>query len=189
MYIINEIFFSAQGEGANTGEKCVFLRFAGCDEKCGYCDTDHFAGSQFSKEMILEEIKKYETDKIVLTGGEPTLQIDVDLLRFLKLNKYYLFLETNGNKKLDDLLQYLDWITLSPKNRDFKQLFCDELKMVYYGQEIKELNYYRDKVSEFYKIKYFYLQPESNKKEFIDMIMNIKGWRLGLQCHKLINMR
>ena len=82
---INEIFYSLQGEGRNTGMAAVFVRFSGCNLRCSFCDTDHESGLMMSDEQIVAEVKKYPHAAIVvLTGGEPSLFIDYDFVARLK---------------------------------------------------------------------------------------------------------
>ena len=80
---INEIFYSLQGEGRNTGRAAVFVRFSGCNLKCPFCDTLFSSYREMSNDDIVEAIKQYPARLVILTGGEPTLQVDkpfVDLL-------------------------------------------------------------------------------------------------------------
>jgi organic radical activating enzyme len=186
-YNINEIFFSFQGEGFNTGQQCIFIRFADCNLNCSFCDTDFSKKYEWSIKEILERIKPYNCNKVILTGGEPTLQIDEELLHALFSNFYSIYLETNGVKKIKDnfINHYIDWVTVSPKNKDFEQVTCDELKLVYYGQSEEELEFYRKNT----RADHYYLQPESNKRKYIDRILHLKEWRLSCQVQKLINIK
>jgi len=99
--LINEIFYSIQGEGPNAGKPAVFLRLAGCNFKCKWCDTKHAlrvsAKCEVPSAIILKKIKKYKCKHLVITGGEPTLQQDglVELLK--NLSDYYVEIETNGS--------------------------------------------------------------------------------------------
>ena len=81
---INDIFYSIQGEGHNTGRAAVYIRFAGCNLRCGFCDTEFDTYREMTDEEIMAAIEDYPARFVVLTGGEPTLQADeafVDLLR------------------------------------------------------------------------------------------------------------
>ena len=77
---INEIFYSLQGEGHYTGTPAVFIRFAGCNLKCSFCDTDFTSFTEMIEDDIVREIGQYPTNHIVITGGEPTLQITASLV-------------------------------------------------------------------------------------------------------------
>ncbi len=96
-YKVNEIFYSLQGEGYHCGTAAVFLRFSGCNRACAFCDTDHNGGSMMTADEIIEAICAFPTRHLVITGGEPTLQLDSDLLRAIKLRGFFVQIETNGS--------------------------------------------------------------------------------------------
>jgi len=179
-YNINEIFYSLQGEGFHTGKPAIFIRFAGCNLKCWFCDTNHEHGIEMTIEQIYNKISQYPSKHIVLTGGEPTLQVDEDITTFLKEKGYYLQIETNGTHKIPPLI---DWVTCSPKTYVVLD-YMDELKLVYTGQDISQF--------ENMNAKHFYLQPcdgADNTNKVISIIKNNPKWRLSLQIHKLLNIR
>lgn len=187
-YRINEIFYSIQGEGRNTGMPAVFIRFAGCNLKCSFCDTDHSEKMLMTKEEILRKVEKFACGNIILTGGEPTNQDIYDLIVFLSDEDYYICLETNGTNLIEDYEIYLDWITVSPKSlSNWKLRRGTELKLVYTEQYIDELDKYFLEGFSFY-----YLQPcdgMNNLNNLIDFIKKNSDWRLSLQCQKLINIK
>ena len=76
---INEIFYSLQGEGYHTGTPAVFIRFSGCNLKCSFCDTQHEDGILMSDEDIVTEVSKYPAATVILTGGEPSFGLTVNL--------------------------------------------------------------------------------------------------------------
>ena len=78
---INEIFHSLQGEGRHTGTPAVFVRFSGCNLHCPFCDTDHAVGREMSDEEIIAEVRRHDVPLVVLTGGEPSLQLDAPFLK------------------------------------------------------------------------------------------------------------
>ena len=133
MYRIKEIFYSLQGEGSHAGTPAIFIRFAGCNLACPWCDTNYHYGDQMEVEDIidkcLELVPKGEfTEKmmVVLTGGEPSLQVDHKLLRELHQEEFYIAIETNGTHEIPD---DIDWITLSPKEGSKLALdFADEVR-------------------------------------------------------------
>ena len=92
---INEIFYSLQGEGFHTGCPAVFIRFSGCNLKCSFCDTRHEEGTLMSDEEIIETINNYPSDKIIITGGEPSLWIDQIFIDKLHAARKYICIETN----------------------------------------------------------------------------------------------
>jgi 7-carboxy-7-deazaguanine synthase len=107
-----EIFASLQGEGARAGEASIFIRLAGCNKTCWYCDTDWKKGKEMSVEEIYKNIKGYPIKWIVWTGGEPLLQLDEEIIKHFKEAGYKQAIETNGTKKIP---QGLDYVTVSPK--------------------------------------------------------------------------
>ena len=135
-YRINEIFYSLQGEGYFTGTPAVFLRFSGCNLKCGFCDTRHEEFTLMSPADIIGNVSKFPSRHIVVTGGEPSLQLDSLLIDMLHEEGFFIQIETNGTKRLPE---GIDWVTCSPKsdakgNCDVKLRHIDELKVVYEGQ-------------------------------------------------------
>ena len=110
-YKITEIFYSIQGEGFWVGTPCIFIRLSGCNLSCSWCDTKHEIKKELNESEILEEIKQYPTKMVVITGGEPTQQLLIDLLMGLKMAGYKIHLETNGT------------IELSPAEEDSQTIF------------------------------------------------------------------
>jgi 7-carboxy-7-deazaguanine synthase len=101
---VTEIFFSIQGESTLAGEPCVFVRFTGCDLRCGYCDTEYsfYGGSPMSREEIHAEVARHPTRLVCLTGGEPVLQRELpELAQELLDRGYRVTLETHGQRPLD----------------------------------------------------------------------------------------
>ncbi len=146
MYKINEIFHSLQGEGYNTGTASVFIRLSGCNLHCAFCDTRHDEGTMMSLPEIVEQVMRYpNAPLIVLTGGEPSLWIDEDFVAGLKkMTGKRIAIETNGTRPLP---HGIDWVTLSPKtglgsSGDLPVVLtrCDELKVVYLGQDLTQYN-------------------------------------------------
>ena len=103
---INEIFYSLQGEGKWTGLPTIFLRTAGCNLRCVYCDTKYAydSGKEMNEEEIIKEISKYSCKSICITGGEPLLQDGVlDFIDVLLKNDYNICFETNGSLNIEEL--------------------------------------------------------------------------------------
>ncbi|WP_294789053.1 7-carboxy-7-deazaguanine synthase QueE [Prevotella sp.] len=184
---INDIFYSLQGEGRNTGRAAIFIRFAGCNLKCPFCDTDFAQYEEMSDEDILNRIKSYPSRFVVLTGGEPSLQVDRQLVDLLHKHDYELAMETNGTHPIVD---GIDWITCSPKgNTQIKR--CNELKCIF-----EENTQHPDDHGII--AEYKYLQPcdvqdaECNAqivKRCFDYILQYPEWRMSLQTHKLVGFK
>mgnify|MGYP001533414138 CR=1 FL=1 len=128
---INEIFYSLQGEGYHTGTPAIFVRFSGCNLKCDFCDTQHEEGKMMTDDEIIAEVKKYPAVTVVLTGGEPSLWIDDELIDRLHQAGKYVTIETNGTRPLPAAI---DWVTCSPKQGVKLAIDrMDEVKVVYEG--------------------------------------------------------
>lgn len=184
---INEIFYSIQGEGYWTGKPAIFIRFAGCNLNCSFCDTNHKLNYQLSAKEILKKIYNYSARHIVFTGGEATLQINYDIVKKFQEKGYYIQIETNGTKEVP---QNIDWITVSPKEVEFPNSLIlkqgDTLKVVYQGQDIKR---YEDM-----DFRYFYLQPlakdgKTNAKECIKIVKENPKWKLSIQMQKILKIK
>ncbi len=177
---INEIFYSLQGEGAQTGTAAVFVRFSGCNLKCDFCDTDHEEGALMSDEAIVAEIAKYPAPLIVITGGEPSLWIDQPFIDRLKMLGKKIAIETNGTHPLPE---GIDWVTCSPKKGGEVILtHIDELKVVYTAQDMSVYDALPGAR---------YLQPCSgeNLDEVVEYIKQHPKWKLSLQTHKILKIR
>ncbi len=181
-YRVNEIFHSLQGEGFFTGTPAAFLRFSRCNLKCGFCDTDHSDAREMELPDILKEVTSYPSRHIILTGGEPAMQIDTPLVDLLHDAGFYIQVETNGTIQLPE---DIDWITCSPKGDTPAVLKrIDELKVVYVGQDV-------ERIASNHNAFHYFLQPCSGKNipETIDYILTHPHWRLSLQTHKLIDIK
>ena len=125
MYDLVEIFESLQGEGRNMGRPCVFIRFAGCNLKCPWCDTDVKKRFSASLEDILKELGQYKAKSVILTGGEPTIQDGMpELVAVLKAKGYWIGVETNGTRDAD-WLGFVDYVACSPK-AEFAEMYCGD---------------------------------------------------------------
>lgn len=194
MYRVNDIFYSLQGEGRNTGRAALFVRFAGCNLRCPFCDTVFESFREMSGEEILRELALQTSSftpcppalnpLVVLTGGEPTLQVDEAFVDLLHAHGYEVAMESNGTRHAP---RNIDWLTVSPKERPVVTV-CSELKVVF-----------RDagSVSDYdIRADYYYLQPCDTGDEVlnravtaacIDYIKRHPKWRLSLQTHKLVD--
>jgi len=193
MWKINEIFHSLQGEGYHTGTASVFIRFSGCNLHCKFCDTRHEQGAMMSLPRIVDQVMQYPgAPLIVLTGGEPSLWIDDELVAALKqMTGKRIAIETNGTHVLP---QGIDWVTLSPKtdigdSGDVPVVLnsCDELKVVYLGQDLSRYDHI--------KATHRYLQPcwvddeearMHNMQLTVQAVLDNPQWRLSLQTHRIL---
>ena len=194
VYKVNEIFYSLQGEGYWTGTPMVFVRLSGCNLKCPFCDTDHFAYTEMSASEIVSLVRSCggPCTRICLTGGEPCLQADAALLTAFHDAGYTVHMETNGTRPVP---AGVDWVTLSPKdqvagltgNGTVVLERADELKLVLApGVD--------PSAWEAFPATWHFLQPcdtagQMNTAETISYIQAHPIWRLSLQTHKLLNIR
>ncbi len=191
-YSLTEIFYSLQGEGMRTGEPSVFVRFAGCNSKCriathGFdCDTDFRQRMKMTAQAIAAAARESggACSWVVLTGGEPGLQVDEDLLEELRHQQFRIAIETNGSIELPG---GIDWITISPKGLepDLKQLWANEVKYVRaIGQPIPETPVQAEHqlISPAYRGQG--LDPET-LAWCIQLVKENPTWRLSCQQHKV----
>ena len=191
-YRINEIFYSLQGEGYFTGTPAVFLRFSGCNLRCGFCDTRHEEFTEMSPADIVARLREYPSRHVIVTGGEPSLQLDQMLVDMLHDEGFFIQIETNGTRQLPE---GFDWVTCSPKGTAtgesaVKLRHIDELKVVYEGQDVESL-------ANSLPAMHYFLQPcsspryegGSNTADTVAYILAHPHWRLSLQTHKLIDIR
>lgn len=181
-YRVNEIFYSLQGEGCFTGTPAVFVRLSGCNRACPFCDTDFAAFTEMTAESIADEVDKYPCSHVVITGGEPTMQLDDALVAMLKERGKFLQIETNGSLPVP---AGVDWVTCSPKDAPYGIDRIDELKIVFQGQDVEAI------AAMLPAPKVRCLQPCSglNTADTIAYVLEHPWWRLSLQTHKLIDIR
>jgi 7-carboxy-7-deazaguanine synthase len=210
-YAVKEIYYTLQGEGANTGRAAVFLRFAGCNlwtgreedrtqAVCQFCDTDFFGtdgpgGGKFSSAQELAaavhstwriEASGKLRPLVVCTGGEPMLQLDEQLIAALHEATFQVAVESNGTIPA---VAGIDWLCVSPKaNAQLVQLSGDELKLVY-PQAGGEPERYAA-----LDFNHFFLQPmdgpdvHCNTELAARYCLEHPQWRLSLQTHKLVGL-
>lgn len=195
-YRVNEIFYSLQGEGVRAGEPSLFLRFSNCNLACakethGFdCDTEFESGRWMELPEIVDELARLSEDCrwVVLTGGEPALQVDRALIDGLHEAGYRLAIETNGSRELPD---GLDWITVSPKVAEhaIRQRTADEVKYVRgYGQAIPETVV--EARHRLISPAFSGLEVEPRTLEWcIELVRDHPDWRLSVQQHKIWRVR
>ena len=212
-YTVKEIFYTLQGEGAQSGRAAVFCRFSGCNlwsgreedrarAVCQFCDTDFVGtgpdGGRFSSATELAGAiercwagRGGDTDSgrkyVVCTGGEPLLQLDEDLIEAFHRQGFEVAVETNGTKPAP---ASLDWICVSPKaGAPFVQKRGNELKLVYPQEDAPPEQFAQ------LDFDHFFLQPMDgpdtalNTGRAIEYCLAHPRWRLSIQTHKLVGLR
>lgn len=202
-YRVNEIFYSIQGEGFHAGTPAIFIRFSGCNLNCPFCDTDFKEYTLMTEDEILDKVVEVSNGQcyfIVLTGGEPTMQIDESLLN--KLDDFYIAMESNGTYRTQvsaKCQDRIDWVTISPKSLytkcELRTYDCDELKYVL--DDVVDENKIIEQAENIH-CKHFYIQPcdtgdkERNQKiieRCVNFVKNNPEWKLSLQLQKILNVR
>jgi 7-carboxy-7-deazaguanine synthase (Cx14CxxC type) len=208
-YAVKEIFLTLQGEGAQAGRRAVFCRFAGCNlwtgreqdrpkAVCRFCDTDFvgtdgtlggkYADAPALAAMIASAWGEGEADRyVVLTGGEPMLQVDDALIDALHARGFTIAIESNGTFAIP---RSIDWICVSPKaGSDLVQTSGDELKLVWPqpGSDVGHLATL--------DFTHRLVQPlddpnaADNVRACVELVMADPRWRLSLQTHKSLGLR
>ena len=208
-YAVKEMFLTLQGEGVHAGRRAVFVRFAGCNlwsgreqdraaAICKFCDTDFVGtdgagGGKFVDAATLAEavagfwgrgrVRRF----VVLTGGEPMLQIDDALIDALHAAEFEIAMESNGTLPAHP---EIDWVCISPKaGSETVQRAGDELKLVWPqpGSDIDAM--------ERWDFRNFLIQPlddpaaEANREACVALVLERPKWRLSLQTHKMLGLR
>jgi 7-carboxy-7-deazaguanine synthase len=206
-YAVKEIFYTLQGEGANTGRPAVFCRFAGCnlwtgreedraEATCRFCDTDFVGtdgpgGGRFASPAALADAvaaawpANADSQRfVVCTGGEPLLQLDRALVLALHQRGFEVAVETNGTVEPPD---GIDWLCVSPKAGSQVVLDTgDELKLVFPQAGADPANF------EVLRFRHYFLQPmdgperEAHTAAALQYCLDHPRWRLSLQTHKLL---
>ncbi|MEM6396175.1 MAG: 7-carboxy-7-deazaguanine synthase [Bacteroidota bacterium] len=205
-YLVKEVFYTLQGEGAQAGRPAVFLRFSGCNlwsgleedrhnAVCKFCDTD-FRGSDGQNggrytataltDLVLSLWPGGGTPYVVCTGGEPLLQLDAPLIDFLHQAGFEIAVETNGTIVVPE---GIDWICVSPKaNAPLKQISGQELKLVYPQVEPSaHPSCFADM-----DFEHFYLQAMDGPRQALNLNLTVDyclahpQWKLSVQTHKVV---
>lgn len=213
-YAVKEMFLTLQGEGVRAGRRAVFLRFAGCNlwsgreqdrasATCRFCDTDFVGtdgengGRYEAEELALLTARLWGTGGegryIVLTGGEPMLQVDDALVDALHAQDFEIAIETNGTLPAHP---GIDWICVSPKaGSAVVQRSGDELKLVW-PQPAEPLTGHGIDDLEAWDFKHFLIQPldeagreKAHEADAVALVMERPRWRLSLQNHKHLGLK
>lgn len=198
MYLINDIFYTLQGEGYWSGRAAVFLRFSRCNlwtgreedrasAVCTFCDTDFTKGTRMPLEELLEAVDSYRFPSgepmVVLTGGEPLLQVDAELLDGLRRKGFYIAVETNGTRPIPD---GIDWVCVSPKPAPLKVAKADELKVVYPQHNLRPEQFAGFPAGDYWISPMDGPNLEANTQAAVEYCLANPQWRLNLQTHKQI---
>lgn len=211
-YAVKEIFLTLQGEGVHAGRRAVFVRFAGCNlwsglERdrataiCQFCDTDFIGmdgegGGRFTTatDLATAAADTWGSDResrfVVLTGGEPMLQVDSALIDALHAEGFFIAIESNGTLAVP---RTIDWICISPKaNSETVQRSGDELKLVW-PQDNSDWEEMQG-----WDFANLLLQPmdargddaasKANVEQAISFVQAHPKWRLSLQNHKILGL-
>jgi 7-carboxy-7-deazaguanine synthase len=205
-YAVKEIFLTLQGEGLQAGRRAVFLRLAGCNlwtgrerdraaAQCNFCDTDFVGmdgenGGRYDAGTLALRVAelwdKGDRPLVVITGGEPMLQLDAALIDALHARGFEIAVETNGTLPAP---AGLDWICVSPKaGTDVVQRSGDELKLVWPQPGIDPAALLG------WDFRHFLIQPmdcaeaAAARRAAIDYVLAHPEWRLSLQTHKLLGL-
>lgn len=208
MFAVKEIFYTLQGEGANTGRAAVFCRFAGCNlwsghEKdrataiCDFCDTDFIGvdgpgGGKYEVQALVDAIdarwpEGAPSKFVVCTGGEPLLQMTEEFVQALHARGFEVAIETNGTQLPPP---GIDWICVSPKAQAELALWSGhELKLIYPQPGAEPERY------ENLDFQHFFLQPMDGPERERNMQMAVRyclehpKWRLSLQTQKVLGIK
>ena len=205
MINLSEIFYSIQGESSFAGFPCIFIRIAGCNLRCKYCDTVYSYETKFSISVnnILKKIEKYNPIKLIeITGGEPLLQNEIyNLFHILKDNDYKILLETNGSINLknvpENVIKIVDVKCPSSgygksflkENLNYIDAEKDELKFVISNKEdyLFAVDFIRKNDFQNYKNIFSPVLSELSPKTLANWILVDKcNYRMQLQLHKYI---
>lgn len=199
MYPLVEIFESLQGEGRNAGRPCVFVRFAGCNLSCPWCDTDHTRRFALSRNDLIKEVKGFRAKSVILTGGEPTIQKGMpELVAALKAEGYWVAVETNGTASEDEApwLGFVDYVACSPKAEfadTLRLARADEVRVVASSESVAD---FCRRLRERIAATDYYVSPCDRSGDGSDGLATAKavlgrldGWSLSVQLHKLLGFR
>jgi organic radical activating enzyme len=205
--VIDHIFKSVQGEGNLLGRRAIFVRLNGCNLSCSWCFQNTRKETMSSKEAA-STIRSLSwagqgprINRVVITGGEPTLQDIIPLMTDLSVDKYLIQVETNGTCDNLDFTKWANWWTVAPKPGFFTLKnswnpnniqWADEMKFVVTPQlTINDILFY----SENFRGE-IYLIPQGNKKENVVNAVELQSYlekekniRLGIQAHKVWNIK
>jgi len=210
-YRLRSIFSSIQGEGRHTGRPATFIRFAGCNLNCPWCDTRKHTKQMLTLSEIVAEVEKRKNRSVVVTGGEPTIVIGLrDVLDALRERGYWLALETNGTRNVPEL-KLFDYVAVSPKY--FYRTRYAEALMVHEADEVRIVAEEDERMAGFCRLmreriaaKDYFISPlEEGGKIHYRRAFNLMAklnsapktggpapwppWALSIQTHKVLGLK
>jgi organic radical activating enzyme len=191
-YPLVEIFKSLQGEGRNMGRPVVFVRFAGCNLKCPWCDTDVSPRFESTLEELLSEIRSFNLKSVIFTGGEPSLVKGIpELVEALKKDGFWIGVETNGTVD-PGWFAFVDYLAVSPKRgANLAVDRADEVRVVAEDEKTYE---FCEKLREKISATDYYVSPcdHDGQIDFAtakSVLSKLQGWSLSVQLHKILGFR
>ena len=208
-YRMREIFSTIQGEGRNTGLPATFIRFAGCNLNCPWCDTRRQAKDFLALPEIMAKVRKFRNRAVIVTGGEPTTVVGIgDVLKKLKDEGYWLALETNGLRAIPEI-EMFDYVSVSPKffyrtkyigadilkKADEVRIVAESTGMEAFCKKMRETiqatDYYISPLDEHGKMHYrraFNLMLRLNESLSVKTAV-WPPWSLSIQTHKVLGLK
>lgn len=209
-YRLRSIFSSIQGEGRHTGRPATFIRFAGCNLNCPWCDTRKHTKEMLSLVEIMAQVKRLKNRMVVVTGGEPTIVLGLgELLAALKENGFWLALETNGTRNIQEIGMF-DYVSVSPKyfyraryaegamvrKANEVRIVAEDEAMAGFCRRMRGLiaadDYFISPLEENGKIHYrraFRLMQSLNSKSKTGEEAPWPPWTLSIQTHKVLGLK
>ena len=209
-YRLRSIFSSIQGEGRHTGRPATFIRFAGCNLNCPWCDTRKHTKEMLSLPEIMAKVRKIGNRSVIVTGGEPTIVIGLrDVLSALKGEGYWLALETNGTRNIPEM-EMFDYVSVSPKyfyraryadgtmvhRADEVRIVAEDELMAGFCRQMRERiaanDYFISPLEENGKIHYrraFNLMLKLNSAPRTGGDAPWPPWTLSIQTHKVLGLK
>ncbi len=192
-YLLNDLFWTYQGEGINSGNRALFIRLPHCNLTCSWCDTEFNTHQAYDRQSFIDFINQEQSRFAVITGGEALMNPQIkDVISLLKEHGFFIACETNGTMPYID---GIDFVTCSPKAQS-----CFKIN----SKIRNHVNEYKYVVDEFFdfdilsrhddEVKELWLSPEFNTLQssltrITDFIIKNPRWRLNTQTHKFLGLK
>lgn len=194
VYKINDLFWTVQGEGANAGRACLFVRLPFCNLSCSWCDTSFNSFDRITEEELEKVMLENDAKLAIITGGEPMMNKQTpDIVKLLKKHGFEIACESNGTFPIVD---GIDFVTISPKRDANYEIHPDafakahEFKYVVDdGFDFLTLTKHDPKDGRRYSLSPEFGNMEESVKLIMDYLMKNPSWRLNLQTHKWIGVK